>query len=52
MENYVTNLVETLSIKKCISIDLILDGGLFNGSYLTGGVLFLKERHRCDYFFF
>ena len=46
MENYVTKLVETLSIKKCISIDLILDGGIFNGSYLTGGVLFLKEMEK------
>ena len=47
MDSYVTKLIENLPIKdKCISIDLVLDGGLFNGSYLLGGLLFLKEMEK------
>jgi len=45
MDNYAKKLVENLSVNsnKCISIDLVLDGGLFNGSYQIGALYILKE---------
>jgi hypothetical protein len=35
--------------KKPLKIDLILDGGMFNGSYLIGCLYFLKELERLQY---
>jgi predicted acylesterase/phospholipase RssA len=32
-----------------LEIDLILDGGLFNGSYLVGALYFLKEMEKRNY---
>ena len=54
IHNYVTYLVDNLSddfLKKytykdsrsSIKINLVLEGGLFNGSYLTGCLFYLKE---------
>lgn len=47
MEIYVQKLIENIPpLKKHNSVDLVLDGGIFNGSYLTGGLLFLKEMEK------
>ena len=48
IELYVNKLFETLpknikNDKKPIEIDLVLEGGAFNGSYLVGSLLFLKK---------
>jgi hypothetical protein len=34
---------------KPVVIDLVLDGGVFNGSYLVGALLFLKEMEKRNY---
>lgn len=54
INEYVNKLIENLpdEIKKRDkpeSIDLILDGGLFNGSYLVGALYFLKEMEKRKY---
>lgn len=51
INNYVVKLIDNLpddikNNKKPIHIDLVLDGGLFNGSYLVGALYFLKEMER------
>jgi len=45
IENYVNKFIENLpeDSKKYKEIDLVLDGGAFNGSYLVGALYFLKE---------
>ena len=44
MEKYAKKLIENMHpTYKCQHINLVLDGGLFNGSYLAGGMFFLKE---------
>jgi len=35
--------------KKPIEIDLVLDGGVFNGSYLIGALFFLKEMEKRNF---
>jgi predicted acylesterase/phospholipase RssA len=32
-----------------LELDLVLDGGVFNGSYLIGALLLLKEMEKCNY---
>ena len=52
IHEYVKKLVDNLpeNIKnKPIKIDLILDGGVFNGSYLIGALYFLKEMEKRKY---
>lgn len=51
IDEYVNKLIENLpeSSRKLQKIDLILDGGLFNGSYLVGALYFLKEMERRQY---
>lgn len=51
IENYVNQFIENLpqEIKKQQSIDLVLDGGMFNGSYLVGALYFLKEMEKRKY---
>jgi len=51
IDNYVNKLIENLQYdtKKCQVIDLVLDGGLFNGSYLVGALHFIKEMERRNY---
>ena len=51
IDEYVNKLIENLpeSSKKLQNIDLVLDGGLFNGSYLVGALYFLKEMERRQY---
>jgi len=34
---------------KPLVIDLVLDGGVFNGSYLVGALFFLKEMEKRKY---
>jgi hypothetical protein len=51
IENYVNKFIENLP-DDCIKynhIDLVLDGGIFNGSYLIGGLYFLKEMEKRKY---
>jgi hypothetical protein len=51
IDDYVNKLIENLpeDSKKRQKIDLVLDGGLFNGSYLVGALYFIKEMERRDY---
>ena len=50
VERFINNLPEDLkNNKKPIQIDLILDGGIFNGSYLIGALYFLKEMEKQNY---
>jgi hypothetical protein len=54
INQYITRLVDNLpdefkQRKTPLRIDLVLDGGLFNGSYLIGALQFLKELERRKY---
>ena len=54
INQYITRLVDNLpddfkQRKTPLRIDLVLDGGLFNGSYLVGALQFLKELERRKY---
>jgi hypothetical protein len=48
IDEYVNKLIENLPHQARVfqKIDLVLDGGLFNGSYLVGALYFLKEMER------
>lgn len=47
---YINNLLINLPRRKNpIYIDLVLDGGVFNGSYLIGTLYFLKELEKINY---
>ena len=54
IQEYVNKLIENLpdDIKNGenpLHIDLVLDGGVFNGSYLVGALYFLKEMEKRNY---
>lgn len=51
INSYVNKLIENLpeESKKKQKIDIVLDGGLFNGSYLVGALHFIKEMERKKY---
>jgi hypothetical protein len=50
VEKFIENLPEELkNNKNPIKIDLVLDGGIFNGSYLVGALYFLKEMEKRNY---
>jgi len=54
IQEYVNKLIENLpdhikNSKTPIVIDLVLDGGFFNGSYLAGALFFLKEMEKRNY---
>lgn len=54
INDYVIKLIENLpddikNIKEPIKMDLVLDGGIFNGSYLVGALYFLKEMENRKY---
>jgi len=51
IDEYVNKLIENLPQESKIfkKIDLVLDGGIFNGSYLAGAVCFLKEMEKKNY---
>ena len=50
VEKFIENLPEELkNSKNPIKLDLVLDGGIFNGSYLIGALYFLKEMEKRNY---
>jgi len=50
IHNYVTALIDTMPKPPvCTDTDVVLDGGLFNGSYLIGALYFLKEMEKRNY---
>ena len=54
INDYVIKLIENLpddlkNSKTPLRLDLVLDGGIFNGSYLVGALYFLKEMERRNY---
>lgn len=54
IQTYVNKLIENLpsefkNSKNPLLIDLILDGGVFNGSYLVGALYFLKGMEQRNY---
>jgi hypothetical protein len=54
INQYVNKLIDNLpdkfkQQKSPLRLDLVLDGGMFNGSYLVGAVHFLKEMERQKY---
>jgi predicted acylesterase/phospholipase RssA len=54
IHNYINKLIDNLpdeikNTKKPQIIDLVLDGGVFNGSYLVGALYFLKEMENKNY---
>jgi len=54
IKEYVNKLVENLpenmkDSKNPLKLDLVLDGGIFNGSYLVGCLYFLKELEKRNY---
>ena len=50
VEKFIENLPEELkNTKNPINLDLVLDGGIFNGSYLVGALYFLKEMEKRNY---
>jgi hypothetical protein len=51
IDDYVNKLIENLpeESKKLQRLDLVLDGGIFNGSYLIGALYFLREMERRNY---
>jgi hypothetical protein len=57
INSYINKLIENLPIeikknkenKTPMKVDLILDGGLFNGSYLVGALYFIKEMEARRY---
>jgi len=51
---YINKLIENLpahitNTKQPLKIDIVLDGGAFNGSYLVGALYFLKEMEKRNY---
>ena len=50
VKTYIKNLIKNLPpIQKTEEINLVLDGGIFNGSYLIGALYFLKEMELKKY---
>lgn len=51
IDSYVNKLIENLpeDSKNLQRLDLVLDGGAFNGSYLIGALYFLKEMEKRNY---
>jgi hypothetical protein len=50
VEQFIENLPEEFKNNKYpLKIDLVLEGGIFNGSYLIGALYFLKEMEKRNY---
>jgi len=54
INDYIIKLIENLpddlkNSKTPLRLDLVLDGGVFNGSYLVGALYFLKEMEKRNY---
>lgn len=43
MEIYINSLLKNVPIKSCKKINIIMDGGAFSGSYILGGLYYIKE---------
>ena len=44
MKQIIHNLIDNIKTIPCkANIDLVLDGGAFNGSYMIGSLLYMKE---------
>ena len=44
MKEIINNLIDNIKSIPCkYNVDLVLDGGAFNGSYMIGSLLYLKE---------
>ena len=48
MQTYITSLIENIPVEqfpngKITEIDLVLDGGAFNGIYMLGALFYIKE---------
>lgn len=51
VKNFSKNLIENIPIsEEPTNIDLILDGGVFNGSYLIGALFYLKEMESRNHY--
>ena len=46
---HIKQLCNNLTLKKRQNINIIMEGGLFNGSYLTGALYYLKELEKKQY---
>ncbi len=49
IDNLPDNIIKHKHKKQIQKLDLILDGGVFNGSYLFGGLFFLREMEKRNY---
>jgi hypothetical protein len=50
IQSCVNKLIDDMNpIKETIHLDLVLDGGAFNGSFLIGALFFLREMERRNY---
>jgi predicted acylesterase/phospholipase RssA len=49
VEKLIENIPTTMKNEKPQQLDVVLDGGLFNGSYLVGALYFLKEMEKKQY---
>jgi len=49
VEKLIENIPTTIKNEKPIQLDVVLDGGLFNGSYLVGALYFLKKMEKKKY---
>lgn len=54
IKNYILKLIENLpneykNTNKPLELDIVLDGGSFNGSYLVGALYFIKEMENLGY---
>jgi hypothetical protein len=54
IKNYISKLIENLPSEyknkdKPLELDIVLDGGSFNGSYLVGGLYFIKEMENLGF---
>ena len=50
LDQYIDNLIKNIPTReKPYELDLVLEGGIFNGSYETGILLFLKELEKKNY---
>ena len=50
VDKFIKNLPEEVkNNKNPLQLDLVLDGGVFNGSYLVGALYFLKEMEKQNY---
>jgi hypothetical protein len=49
IQKLIENLPDSIKTKTPTRLDVVLDGGMFNGSYLIGSLFFLKEMEKKKY---